>query len=198
MTRIDASGLSCPAPVLETKAAVENRHPQHIDVLVDNEPARQNVARYLESQGYRTRVEQAGERSPVNGTGGGAAPEPKPTVTAPAVAGGKIMVMVAADGMGSGDDVLGAKLMINFIKTLKEMGDEHWRLIFVNSGVKLTIENADALEDLQSLEESGLAILVCGTCLEHFSLLKQKQVGQTTNMLDIVTAMQLADKVINL
>jgi hypothetical protein len=51
---------------------------------------------------------------------------------------------------------------------------------------------------LKDYEESGLTILVCGTCLTHFDLLDQKQVGETTNMLDIVTAMQLADKVINL
>ena len=31
-----------------------------------------------------------------------------------------------------------------------------------------------------------------------FDLLDREQVGETTNMLDIVTAMQLADKVINL
>ena len=31
-----------------------------------------------------------------------------------------------------------------------------------------------------------------------FDLLDRKEVGETTNMLDIVTAMQLADKVINL
>jgi len=198
LTRIDASGLSCPAPVLETKAAVESRQPQRIDVLVDNEPARQNVVRYLESQGYRTCVEQAGELYTVIGTAARVAPEPKPTVTAPAVVGGKIMVMVAADRMGSGDDLLGAKLMVNFIKTLKEMGGELWRLVFVNSGVKLTIDGAGTLEDLKGLEEEGLTILVCGTCLDYFNLLEKKQVGQTTNMLDIVTAMQLADKVINI
>ena len=103
------------------------------------------------------------------------------------------LVLVAADRMGSGDDALGAKLIINFIKTLKEMGDELWRLVFVNSGVKLTIDGADALEDLARIEDAGLTILVCGTCLDHFDLLDRKQVGQTTNMLDIVTAMQLAD-----
>ncbi len=198
MTKIDAIGLSCPAPVLETRAAVENSHPPHIDVLVDNEPARQNVARYLESQGYLIRVEQAGGLYTVIGTGGGGAPEPKPAATAPLTGAKKIMVMVAADRMGSGDDVLGAKLMINFIKTLKEMGGELWRLVFVNGGVKLTIDGAGTLEDLKGLEEEGLTILVCGTCLDHFSLLEKKQVGQTTNMLDIVTAMQLADKVINI
>jgi hypothetical protein len=39
--------------------------------------------------------------------------------------------------------------------------------------------------------------MVCGTCLSHFQLLEKKEVGETTNMLDIVTAMQLADSVIN-
>ena len=78
------------------------------------------------------------------------------------------------------------------------MGDGLWRLVLVNSGVKLTIDGAGTLEDLKGMDEAGLTILVCGTCLDHFKLLEKKQVGQTTNMLDIVTAMQLADKVINI
>lgn len=198
MNKIDARGLSCPAPVLETKAAVESRHPQRIEVLVDNQPAWKNVARFLKSRGYHTELDQAGESYTVIGTGGDSAPAPKPALIAPADAGKKIMVMVAADRLGSGDDELGAKLMINFINTLREMGNELWRLVFVNSGVKLTIHGAGTLDHLKDLEKAGHTILVCGTCLEHFELLDKKQVGQTTNMLDIVTAMQLADKVINL
>jgi hypothetical protein len=54
------------------------------------------------------------------------------------------------------------------------------------------------LEDLLDYENNGIRIWVCGTCLNHFNLLDRKQVGETTNMLDIVTAMQLADKVINI
>ncbi|UCF84225.1 MAG: sulfurtransferase-like selenium metabolism protein YedF, partial [Desulfobacteraceae bacterium] len=110
----------------------------------------------------------------------------------------KIMVIVATDRMGRGDDELGAKLMVNFLKTLKEMGDELWRLVFLNNGVKLTIEYSQVLPDLKELQDNGVLILVCGTCLDHFNLLDKKQVGETTNMLDIVTAMQLADKVINI
>jgi hypothetical protein len=78
------------------------------------------------------------------------------------------------------------------------MGNELWRLVFVNNGVKLTIDGSDVLKDLNEYEKGGLKILVCGTCLDHFNLLDRKQVGETTNMLDIVTAMQLADKVINI
>jgi len=99
--------------------------------------------------------------------------------------------------MGSGDDVLGAGLMFNFLDTLNEMGDTLWRVVFLNSGIKLAIEGAKTLPAIQQLEAQGVSILVCGTCLTHFDLLDQKRVGETTNMLDIVTSMQLADKVIS-
>ncbi len=78
------------------------------------------------------------------------------------------------------------------------MGDELWRLVFVNNGVKLTIGGSEVLDVLKEYEKEGLTIMVCGTCLNHFDLLDKKEVGDTTNMLDIVTAMQLADKVINI
>ena len=198
MSKIDARGLSCPAPVLETKAAVESEHPGLIEVMVDNAPAQENVIRFLTSQGYRTEVTQAGDVFTIIGTGDGSGPQSEPKADAPAAAESTIMVMVASDRMGRGDDDLGVKLMVNFIKTLKEMGDDLWRLVFVNSGVKLTIDGATTLEDIRTLENGGLTVLVCGTCLDHFKLLERKQVGQTTNMLDIVTAMQLADKVISI
>jgi selenium metabolism protein YedF len=200
MSKIDARGLSCPAPVLETKAALENGHPDRIEVLVDNEATQQNVVRFLTSQGYIAEVQKDGADFKVIGEGSGTPPQSEPEAKAKASAASdtRIMVMVASDRMGSGDDALGANLMGNFIKTLKEMGGDLWRLVFVNSGVKLTIDGADTLADIQALEDAGLTVLVCGTCLDHFNLLKRKQVGQTTNMLDIVTAMQLADKVINI
>jgi hypothetical protein len=60
------------------------------------------------------------------------------------------------------------------------------------------VEGSEYLPALQAIEKEGTNILVCGTCLNHFELLEKKQVGETTNMLDIVTAMQLADKVISI
>ena len=108
------------------------------------------------------------------------------------------MVMCTTDRIGFGDDDLGLQLMVNFLRTLKEMGPDLWRLIFVNNGVKLAVDGSAVVGDLKTLEDGGLEILVCGTCLNHFSLLDRKQVGETTNMLDIVTAMQVADKVITI
>lgn len=198
MQEIDARGLGCPAPVLQTKAVLQEESPNRVRVVVDNAGSQQNVQRFLESQGFQTALEQVGPDYIVIGSCGSmpsaqTRPAPMPTSDTK-----KIMVMCATDRIGFGDDALGLKLMVNFLRTLKEMGDELWRLIFVNNGVKLTIEGSDVLDDLKGYEKNGLKILVCGTCLDHFNLLDRKQVGETTNMLDIVTAMQLADQVINI
>ena len=195
---IDCRGLACPAPVLQTKNAIEKERLNIITVTVDNEAAKQNVTRFLESQSFKVTVK--GEKTVFHVTGirerdvAGRAP----FAEKPETENKKIMVMVTSDCIGHGDDDLGSKLMTSFLKTLKEMGQELWRLVFLNNGVKLTIAGSDHLPVLKELEEEGLQILVCGTCLAHFNLLDEKQVGETTNMLDIVTAMQLADNIINI
>ena len=199
MKEIDARGLACPAPVLQTKAALQEEKPTGVRIVVDNAASQQNVQRFLESQGFQTKLEQNGADYLVIGTCDTALqPQVQPPAEKPSDDLKKIMVMCATDRIGFGDDDLGLALMVNFLRTLKEMGDELWRLVFVNNGVKLTIDGSEVLEDLRQYETDGLKIMVCGTCLNHFNLLERKQVGETTNMLDIVTAMQLADKVINI
>jgi len=196
-TELDCRGLACPAPVLQTKEHIEQEHPESLIVLVDNEAARQNVSRFLSTQRFAVTVEENEGQFRLTGTHAGT-PQVKEPAVSPDAAEKKIMVMVATDRMGVGDDELGRKLLFNFLKTLKEMGPQLWRLVFVNNGVKLTIEGAETLPILQDIAAEGVTILVCGTCLDHFKLLERKQVGETTNMLDIVTAMQLADSVVNL
>ncbi|MDY6971375.1 MAG: sulfurtransferase-like selenium metabolism protein YedF [Thermodesulfobacteriota bacterium] len=199
INKIDARGLACPEPVLRTKEVMEKEKPNTIKVTVDNEAARENVSRFLESRDFWVSVEQKANDFEVIGKREEGRSVPETTLAEkPETEQKKIMVMVATDRMGHGDDELGSKLMVSFLKTLVEMGSELWRLVFVNNGVKLTTEGADVLSVLKGLEHGGIHILVCGTCLNHFNLLEKKQVGETTNMLDIVTAMQLSDMVINI
>ncbi len=65
-------------------------------------------------------------------------------------------------------------------------------------GVKLSVKDSPALPALTQLETMGVSILVCGTCLDYYSLLDKKGIGIITNMLDIVTSLQAADKIINI
>ena len=198
--KIDGQGLACPGPVLKTKEAIETRNPRQISVTVDNDAAAENVSRFLTHSGFEVSVDSDGRTSVIEGTRtGNYLPAAEPASPAMDQADHqKIMVMIASQTIGRGDDVLGGKLMASFLSTLREMGEDLWRVVFVNSGVKFTIEGSPVLEKIQDLETQGVHILVCGTCLTHFDILDQKRVGETTNMLDIVTSMQLAQKVINL
>ncbi|MEA1992445.1 MAG: sulfurtransferase-like selenium metabolism protein YedF [Thermodesulfobacteriota bacterium] len=197
METLNCRGLSCPQPVLRTKDFIE-ANPQAVafTVVVDDAAAAQNVVRFVESQGFSASLDQnddvfeiKAERSEEINT--------ESVGKEPAMSSEKILILIPKNTMGSGDDVLGAGLMLSFLNTLNEMGEALWRVVFLNSGIKLTIEGAKTLPAIQQLEAQGVSILVCGTCLTHFNLLDQKGVGETTNMLDIVTSLQLADKVIS-
>ncbi|OQX27138.1 MAG: SirA family protein [Desulfobacteraceae bacterium IS3] len=200
MKEIDSRGLACPAPVLMTKAAIEQEGANLVKIIVDNKASKENVCLFLESRKFETSVQMQGNDFYITGKSGdvGDVPAPLPKTEKSDAGRKKIMVMAATDRIGYGDDELGLKLMVSFIKTLKELGPHLWRLVLVNNGVKLTVDDSQVLADLKALEADGIRILVCGTCLNHFNLLERKQVGETTNMLDIVTAMQVADKVVSI
>ncbi len=210
MKELDCRGLACPKPVLKAKEALDTAGDELISVLVDNEPARENVAKFFRSQGWEVSVAEPStgvwsvtaapptcelvhgdDTSPERGVSAGSGaviPDQDDEM--------RTLVFTPSDRVGPGDDELGHKLMLAFIATLKEMGESLWRLVLVNSGVKLAITGSPVLQDLKDLEKSGISILVCGTCLDFFGILDQKEVGETTNMLDIITSMELASKVI--
>ncbi|MDD4952994.1 MAG: sulfurtransferase TusA family protein [Desulfovibrionaceae bacterium] len=50
---VDARGLSCPQPVLDTLAAIKELGKGEIVVLVDTEASKENVSRAAESKGWR-------------------------------------------------------------------------------------------------------------------------------------------------
>ncbi len=60
MVNVDARGLSCPQPILMTKKAVEKK-PESLTVTVDNETAKNNVLRFLNSSGYTVSIVEDGE-----------------------------------------------------------------------------------------------------------------------------------------
>ncbi len=199
MKEIDARNLACPAPVLMTKQEIETKNPETVKIMVDNEAACQNVSRFLKSMCYEAAVEKVAGGFEVTGIRG---KEKAHDGMQPAgqdnVAEKRIMIMITTDRMGYGDEALGRRLVANFINTLNEMGSDLWRLVLVNNGVRLAVEGSGVLESIQKLEADGVGVLVCGTCLDHYGLLEQKRAGETTNMLDIVTSMQISDQVINI
>jgi selenium metabolism protein YedF len=72
------------------------------------------------------------------------------------------------------------------------------QMIFMNSGVFLTTEGSDVLESLKTMEESGVEILSCGTCLDYYGLKDKLAVGEVTNMYTAVELLTSAAKAVTL
>ena len=207
MEILDCRGLACPQPVIRCRTAV-GEGLAALEVVVDNAPALENVQRFLQGRGYALEVVQHDPRCwriravPADAADAQHARGVSPVVPQAAEsgavegAGAQTLVLLTTETLGRGDDTLGTKLMENFLATLPELGPRLWRLVLVNGGVRLAARSGPALESLQRLAASGVSILVCGACLGHYGLLEAKAVGETSNMLDIVTSMDLADKII--
>ena len=103
--------------------------------------------------------------------------------------------LIQSEGLGRGDEQLGSMLMANFLRLLGESQDKPSGMIFWNTGVRLLCQGSKVLELLKRLEEQGVELLACTTCLEHFDLMDRLAVGKPTNMVKTIQAMLDSDVV---
>jgi selenium metabolism protein YedF len=198
---VDARGLACPQPVLMTRKAMQTSGVDCVRVVVDSDVPAENIQRLANSQGWVPQVDNKGgeihltlRRADAAGTPGTATAGQTPARTAPEER--TVVVFVTSNQFGQGDEKLGEILMRSFVKTLHELEPLPREIIFANSGVRLTSAGSDLVADLQRLEERGVAIRSCGTCLDFYNLIDSLEVGTATNMYEILTSLARADRVV--
>ncbi len=189
MEKLDLKGKTCPVPVIETKKFLESNEVSEIEIVVDNPTASENVRRFLGTRGYSTTVAQEGEVYRIEGCLEGSAIEHNPTTK-------KTLVYVDGETMGRGDDGLGTVLMRSFLNTLKELEVRPWRVVFLNTGVRIVVSDSDFIGILKEIEDLGIEIISCGTCLDYFHLKDKVGVGRISNMFEILTSFNEATNVI--
>ena len=196
-TTVDARGLPCPQPVILTRKAMQQA--DEVITLVTGADQVDNVRRLAEKAGWRVAVEQGEEGYALHLTREGAAnaPELAPEVVS-CVPTSATVLLVPSTTMGRGSDELGDILVRAFFHTLGEIEPLPATIIFVNTGVQLTVEGSSILEDLRALEAGGLDILVCGTCLGYFDLKERIAVGTISNMYTIAETLLGAGHVVSL
>lgn len=202
--KVDARGLACPQPVLETKRVLDEGQERHFMVLVDDPTSKENVTRFARNQGCQVSVEEmAQDQFEITVSCLSFEPTPERTeellpCPLPQTAGQeRNVVYIGKDRMGTGDDELGTKLIRGFLRTWIDVDPKPWRLILINSGVRLTTVDNEAVEAISMLQDKGVEILSCGTCLEHFDLLDELKVGKATNMFEVIESLNSATKVIS-
>ena len=120
MTTIDARGLACPQPVIQTRKAMEQA--DQVVTLVDNDTARANVSRMAQKAGWNVNVIPEDDEFRVEMVRGDAVFQAEPFALGKAEAiSGPLVLVVSSDTMGRGERELGSILIRGFFHTLGEV-----------------------------------------------------------------------------
>lgn len=195
MKIVDARGMGCPKPVIETKKAMDAGLTE-ILVLVDNETASKNVSLLASKMNFEVSVEEkdgmyrlalASSERKTEGLFAGGCRET-----------GDWVLLAGSDRMGEGSEELGKILMKGYFYALTESKPYPRAILFLNGGVRLALEHSPVLAYLQSLEQKGVEMLVCGTCLDYFNEKEHLRIGTVSNMYAIVEIMNETPKLVKL
>jgi selenium metabolism protein YedF len=193
---LDARRLNCPEPVLRTKAALEQGE-RSLAVMVDNATARDNVSRFARTSGCDVEVEQQDygflikvEKRPDYKASG----EP---VTCD-VTGMRTVFFISGDELGKGERELGHSLMKAFLYAATQCDEPPSSMVFMNSGVRLVTENEETVAHVKELEEKGVEVVACGTCLDYYGLKEDLKIGRVSNMYEIQGILMDADRLVTL
>jgi intracellular sulfur oxidation DsrE/DsrF family protein len=88
--------------------------------------------------------------------------------------------------------------MQSFLHTLGGLTSRPETIVFMNSGVTLVTDDSPVLGELRQLENQGIEILACGTCISRLQLADKVAVGQVSNMYTIADTLLRAEKIISL
>ncbi|MFO7574940.1 MAG: sulfurtransferase-like selenium metabolism protein YedF [Bacteroidales bacterium] len=202
MKTIDARGMQCPRPIIETKKALkETDDGESFDVLIDNETSLGNVCKFLDDNGcsYHRHNEKGYWRLTVSVGVTGIIDKPEDeycSVEGTSAPPGRYVVALTSDTMGQGDEILGKKLVTSFVNLLTELENAPSAILCYNAGVKLALPGSPVVETLAELEKRGVEVILCGTCIDFFGLKGKTVVGSTGDMYLIAGKLVTASSVI--
>jgi len=191
MKEIDCRGMACPQPVITMKKVLEESEDKEFILIVDNPAARDNVERFAQSQGAVVDIEEKEKDFYLHIQKGS-----RCNLASSVQKAEKVVIYINSNLLGIGEEALGTILMRAFLKTLLDLKPIPSKVIFINSGVRLTTEGSEVLETLKAISEQGVEILSCGTCLDFYGLKEKLKAGVISNMYDIAQSLVEADRLI--
>lgn len=93
---------------------------------------------------------------------------------------------------------LNMKLIKKYFELILQGNEFPTVITFYTDGVQLVTEGSPVLEQLRQLEEKGVRLIICSTCLDEMKLADKVKIGIVGGMPDIIEAQMRASKVITL
>ncbi len=108
------------------------------------------------------------------------------------------IILVTRAGMGTTDTTLQLKLFETYFTLLLQNNSLPAVICFYADGVKLVVEGSPYIDLLKKIQDRGVRLIICSTCLNYFGLTQKVRVGIVGGMPDIIEAQRRAEKVITI
>ena len=205
MIKVNAMGDACPIPVIKTKNAIKELSGSgSVEVSVDNEIAVQNLLKMAKQKSYgfsfekisdaeylvKMEIDKSDNEPGTDFNKSGFVREKNDTFVKETV------VVIDSDRMGDGEEAFSKTLLKGFIYALSSQDIPPAKIIFYNTGVRMTTEGSESIEDLKVLSDAGAKIYSCGACLNNYGLTEKLLIGEISNMYDIAGYLMGADLVV--
>ena len=95
------------------------------------------------------------------------------------------VVAVNSDMLGSPDEKLGRLLMSTFLRLLSQRDAVPKYLILYNAGVKLALRDSETVEFVKALQERGVCVILCQTCVDYLGIEDGIGAGEIDGMVRI-------------
>ena len=197
MKQIDTRGQLCPAPLILAKKGIEQAVAgEEIEILTDNDTALCNLKDYLAELKLIPQQRSEGNVHVLTVTKPEVLSESPAAETFCHTPASNYVVVIKSDTMGEGETELGQILLRAFINSLKEADKLPSAILLYNKGVKVALKGTDTALSLQALEEKGIVIIACGTCLDYYEVKDKLAVGMISNMYTLTRYMSEAGHIV--
>ncbi|NLK67502.1 MAG: sulfurtransferase-like selenium metabolism protein YedF [Campylobacteraceae bacterium] len=189
--KIDCKNLACPEPLIKTKNAIESmKIGDVLEVVVNEIPPRENIKRFLTTNNFEYEISENKDETIIktvktkelsNTSTEGYTCE---VVLTPEVKKKKV-IYLNDDQAGSGP--IGRDLLSKFLGAVMNLPEKPVAVICVNNAVLMTTNRAHvSYQALKNLENAGVKIYTCGSCLESYKLVDKLSIGDMTNAYEVM------------
>jgi selenium metabolism protein YedF len=92
------------------------------------------------------------------------------------------VILVSSNRLGSGDQSLGESILETYFTILKQRDELPQAVFCMNSGVLTMTGDSFVSVHLKEMEEKGVDILACKTCVDHYGVEEKLTVGKVSGM----------------
>jgi selenium metabolism protein YedF len=190
MKEINCNGLKASVSLNRVRKYFNSIGEGEAIIFIEDEITSGNIVKYAMSKGYQAELDRLedGFRIKIEKRGCLEVIDKQK----------ELLVLITTNKLGSGNEKLGERLMESYFEALIEEDKLPTKLVFLNEGIKLLIQDSNVIQSIKLLNEMGTRIYVSKMCIDEYQAGDLLKIGDIIEMGDIVGFMNSADDVIKL